>query len=104
MAVGGIFFWVIGLAFYVGFLALLLFLLYLCIKKGVKNGIVEAHRDVTERGLSYTLERAPLTAHFPLGVSNSFTGEAAEISVESGTLIVYWQDDPALPLPERGKI
>ena len=46
MAVGGIFFWVIGLAFYVGFLALLLFLLYLCIKKGVKNGIVEAYREI----------------------------------------------------------
>lgn len=59
---------------------------------------------VSERGLYYRLDRAVLTAAFPLGVSNSFTGEAAEISVESGTLIVYWQDDPALPLPERGKI
>lgn len=31
---------------------------------------------VTERGLSYTLEGADLTAHFPLGVSNSFTARA----------------------------
>ena len=59
---------------------------------------------VSERGLYYRLDRAVLTAAFPLGVSNSFTGEAAEISVGRGTLIVYWQDDPALPLPERGKI
>lgn len=59
---------------------------------------------VTERGLSYTLERAPLTAHFPLGVSNSFTGERAYISVERGLLTVYWSDDPALPLPLRGRI
>ena len=56
---------------------------------------------VTERGLSYELELAGLTAHFPLGVSNSFTGERAYISVERGLLIVYWQDDPSLPLPER---
>ena len=59
---------------------------------------------VSERGLYYRLDRAVLPAAFPLGVSNSFTGEAAEISVGRGTLIVYWQDDPALPLPERGKI
>lgn len=59
---------------------------------------------VTESGLYYHLDRAELTNGFPLGVSNSFTGEAAAISVESGTLIVYWADDPALPLPERGKI
>ena len=59
---------------------------------------------MTERGLSYTLERAPLTAHFPLGVSNSFTGERAYISVERGLLTVYWSDDPALPLPLRGRV
>ena len=56
---------------------------------------------VTEKGLSYTLDRAALTAHFPLGVSNSFTGEEAYISVEDGLLIIYWADDPGLPLPEH---
>ena len=56
---------------------------------------------VTEKGLSYTLDRAQLTAHFPLGVSNSFTGEEAYISVEDGLLIIYWADDPGLPLPEH---
>ena len=60
----------------------------------------EDARGVTERGLSYTLEDAVLTSSFPLGVSNSFTGESAYVSVERGTLLVYWQDDPALPLPE----
>ena len=56
---------------------------------------------VFERGLSYGLEDAELTPDFPLAVSNSFTGEPASISVTRGRLIVYWQDDPALPLPER---
>ena len=59
---------------------------------------------VCERGFHYRLDGAVLTAAFPLGVSNSFTGEPAEISVGRGTLIVYWQDDPRLPLPERGRI
>ena len=59
---------------------------------------------VTERGLSYALEGADLTAHFPLGVSNSFTGESAFVSVERGLLIVYWADDPALPLPVMKRI
>ena len=59
---------------------------------------------VTERGLSYALEGANLTAHFPLGVSNSFTGESAFVSVECGLLIVYWADDPALPLPVMERI
>ena len=60
----------------------------------------EDARGVTERGLSYTLEDAVLTSSFPLGVSTSFAGESAYVSVERGTLLVYWQDDPALPLPE----
>ena len=64
----------------------------------------EDARGVTERGLSYKLEGADLTAHFPLGVSNSFTGVSAAVSVERGTLIVYWQDNPTLPLPEMGRI
>ena len=45
---------------------------------------------VTLRGLYYPLEDGTLTAGFPLGVSNHFTGEAAEISVENGSLLVLW--------------
>ena len=64
----------------------------------------EDARGVTERGLSYSLEGAELSARFPLGVSNSFTGESAYLAVEKGLLIACWQDDTSLPLPEMGKI
>ena len=59
---------------------------------------------VTERGLSYGLENASLSAHFPLGVSNSFTGSPAQISLERGLLIIYWQDTPSLPLPAPSRL
>ena len=42
------------------------------------------------RGLKYGLEDAVLTPDFPLGVSNSFTGEAAEITVRKGTLLIWY--------------
>lgn len=43
---------------------------------------------VTERGLFYTLEKAQLTNRFPLGVSNHFIGETAEITVHSGIAVI----------------
>ena len=46
---------------------------------------------VTEKGLFYGLENASLTSGFPLSVSNHFTGEAAEISVKNGSLLVLWE-------------
>ena len=58
----------------------------------------DAH-GVTLRGLYYPLENGTLTAGFPLGVSNHFTGEAAEIAVEQGSLLVLW--DRKNGLPER---
>lgn len=48
-------------------------------------------RGVTIRGLSYPLENAALTADFPLGVSNRFTGEPAEVTVKEGTLLILWE-------------
>ncbi len=54
---------------------------------------------VTLEGLYYPLEKGTLTAGFPLGVSNHFTGKAAAISVESGSLLVLW--DRANGFPER---
>ena len=46
---------------------------------------------VTLSGLKYPLENGALTAGFPLGVSNHFVGENAEISVKKGSLLVIWQ-------------
>ena len=54
---------------------------------------------VTLEGLYYPLERGVLTAGFPLGVSNHFTGAEAAISVEKGSLLVLW--DRKNGLPER---
>ena len=52
---------------------------------------VFAHSDsvtVTLRGLLYPLEKKTLKNTFPLGVSNSFTGEASSVTAESGTAII----------------
>ena len=48
--------------------------------------------NVTLRGLYYPLENARLTPAFPLGVSNHFTGEEAEITVEKGNLLIIWDE------------
>ena len=53
---------------------------------------------VALKGLYYPLENGTLTAGFPLGVSNHFTGESAEISVETGSLLVIWERKDGLPL------
>ena len=55
-------------------------------------------RGVTLRGLYYPLVEGTLTAGFPLGVSNHFTGEPAEISVQDGSLLVIWEGKNGLPL------
>lgn len=47
---------------------------------------------VTLRGVKYPLEGAVLTNTFALGVSNEFAEDIAEISVESGILIVVLSD------------
>ena len=54
---------------------------------------------VTLEGLYYPLERGKLTAGFPLGVSNHFTGKPVKISVETGSLLVLW--DRKNGFPER---
>ena len=56
----------------------------------------DAH-GVTLKGLYYPLQNGTLTAGFPLGVSNHFTGEKAEISVENGSLLVIWDRNAGLP-------
>ncbi|MBR4863710.1 MAG: thiamine diphosphokinase [Oscillospiraceae bacterium] len=47
-------------------------------------------RGVTLTGLQYNAEDITLTPDFPLGVSNHFTGSAAIVSVNSGTLLVVY--------------
>lgn len=54
-------------------------------------------RGVSLEGLHYPLKKGTLTAGFPLGVSNHFTGEAARISVEEGSLLVIWEKKAGLP-------
>lgn len=54
-------------------------------------------RGVTLEGLYYPLEKGTLTAGFPLGVSNHFTGTKAKISVEEGSLLVLWDLENGLP-------
>ena len=49
------------------------------------------------RGLYYPLENGTLTAGFPLGVSNHFTGCPAEITVRKGSLLVLWERRAGLP-------
>jgi thiamine pyrophosphokinase len=56
---------------------------------------------VTLEGLYYPLEKGRLTAGFPLGVSNHFTGKPAAITVEKGSLLVLWQRENGFP--ERDK-
>ena len=55
-------------------------------------------RGVTLKGLYYPLGKGTLTAGFPLGVSNHFTGEPAEISAEDGSLLVLWEGKNGFPV------
>jgi len=54
-------------------------------------------RGVTLRNLYYPLENGTLTAGFPLGVSNHFTGQEASVTVENGSLLVIWDRQKGFP-------
>ena len=47
-------------------------------------------KGIYEKGLLYELENAEIGFDFPLGVSNEFIGKEAEISVEKGSIAVFW--------------
>lgn len=47
----------------------------------------DAH-GVSERGLKYLLDNVTVKSEFPIGVSNEFTGEDAEIAVDNGMLLI----------------
>ena len=55
-------------------------------------------RGVTLEGLYYPLEKGTLTAGFPLGASNHFTGNPARITAEEGSLLIIWERQAGLPL------
>ena len=48
-------------------------------------------RGVTIKNLKYTLEDAVLNSFNPVGVSNEFIGERAEISVKDGVLLAVYK-------------
>ena len=54
---------------------------------------------VTLQGLKYPLTDGKLSASFPLGVSNHFTGQKAAVEVRSGSLLLLW--DRANGFPEE---
>ena len=54
----------------------------------------EKAEGVYERGLAYALTDATLRDTNPLGVSNAFTGESAEVSVRKGRLVVLYAGQP----------
>lgn len=49
--------------------------------------LTDVCRGVTLRGTKYPLEDAALTSAFPLGLSNEFAADEAEISVKDGALL-----------------
>lgn len=54
-------------------------------------------QGVTLRGVKYPLEDDLLKAEIPLGVSNSFTGKEALVSVREGTLLLFFRNDRISP-------
>ena len=53
---------------------------------------------VTLEQLQYPLADGTLTPGFPLGVSNHFTGKAARITVENGSLLILYDRENGLPI------
>lgn len=73
----------------------------LTLRREVEWGIVSLFslsgtaRGVTLRGLQYPLTDAEIRCDFPIGVSNHFAADTAEITVREGLLLVGWE------LPEQ---
>ena len=54
-------------------------------------------RGVTLTGLQYTMENGTLTPGFPMGVSNHFVGQEAEVSVADGSLLLLYDRENGFP-------
>lgn len=53
-------------------------------------------KGVTIRGMKYPLENGVITNDFPIGISNEFLGEEAEVSVKDGELVCmirYYEEE-----------
>ncbi|HCE15290.1 MAG TPA: hypothetical protein DEQ37_08915, partial [Clostridiales bacterium] len=50
-------------------------------------------RDVTLTGAKWTLTRATLTYHYPLGCSNEFAADMVEVTFREGLLMVCFSAD-----------
>ncbi|NCC87284.1 MAG: thiamine diphosphokinase [Clostridia bacterium] len=50
-------------------------------------------KGVYLKNLKYELNDAILTSNYPLGVSNEFIGKDSIVSVDSGTLVVMWNEN-----------
>jgi thiamine pyrophosphokinase len=53
---------------------------------------------VTIEGAHYGLTEGTLSAGFPLGVSNHFTGQETKVSVKNGSLLLLWDRKNGLPI------
>lgn len=60
-------------------------------------------RGVTETGMKYALDNEPLTNRTSRGVSNELLGLPATISVEEGTLLVFYPLDGEIEEVEEGE-
>lgn len=54
---------------------------------------------VTLTGLLYLLENGTMVPDRPLGVSNEFIGQTAQVTVHNGTLIALWKQKGHIGLP-----
>lgn len=60
-----------------------------------KFGVFAHGKDaegVSLKGVKYSIENAVITTDFPVGVSNEFVGNDAEVSVTDGVLLIIWYE------------
>lgn len=58
---------------------------------------------LTIKGLDYCLDHAEIVNKFPIGLSNEFIGEEAEISVENGVLLIVCESGKKIKIAKNEK-